>query len=123
MLPCRWVRWHPETETVDILGVFAGMTGEEFPHRESRVAVYLELTDGEGAFQSRIVGVRSRDDQRMFSSAEHSVRFRSRFDVARVVFAIHDCPFPEPDEYSVQLWLDGEFAAERRFQVIQKSEG
>jgi hypothetical protein len=39
-----------------------------------------------------------------------------------VLFRVNSCSFPAPGEYQITLFLDGEWLAHRRLQVIERQE-
>jgi hypothetical protein len=69
------------------------------------------------SLQVRLVDV---DDEReaVFVD-ERTVTFPDPLTEVEVVFPLPDLVFPEPDEYRLQLYADGQFLRERQIVLIQ----
>ena len=67
-------------------------------------------------FKSNLTITRLEIDQEVFA-LQRRLSFRDRLTDVQVVIRLGNCEFPEPGAYLLTLLMDGEWVAQRRFEV------
>lgn len=101
------------------LGLVASFTGrgfDEFPTPTIPFSVFCFLTDAEGSGRIVIEVTDLATDDEIYRR-EDQIVFPSRRTIGHVHFRIRDLDFPKPGVYSFDLFVDGEFIAQRRLRV------
>jgi|SRR6516164_1825001 hypothetical protein len=100
-----------------IQGTFHGLSAASFPWTLPCMVVYLVLTEGYGETRIQLRLVDALESRPPIVEAETMVSFADPLTVMEVVFPWFQVGFPEPGEYSVQLFGAGEFLREHRLEV------
>ena len=89
-----------------------------FPFQCPSLAVYASMIDGRGeiALQLRLIDV---DESReAVVDFETLVNFFDPIEELELAFRLTGLVFPEPGDYRMQLYANGQFLKERRFLII-----
>jgi hypothetical protein len=85
-----------------------------FPLLYREMCVLLQLTDGHGQGEGKIVCVHEESGEKVFETNPRTITFGpDPLAVVGMSFRIKDCPFPRPGLFSVQFWYEGELVEER----------
>ena len=103
-----------------ILGTRAEIEAAEFPYRHPRLAAYVALVEGRGEMLLRIRLIDSDEELAPLAIEESVVSFDHPLAELQVVAEFTDVEFPEPGDYRLQLYVDGQFLRERRIIVSGK---
>jgi hypothetical protein len=118
MVICDTVWVDPSTGKRTILGTFSAIFSTVFPVKLPQLAVYIALTDARGVvpIKFRVVDV----DEARQPVYEHDsqISFKDPLSVSEGTIMLRGAEFPQPGEYRVQLFCDGELIIERRLMVI-----
>jgi len=115
---CDDVVEHAGTENLSVLNVFNAIRPPEYPHRQSRICVFVQLADAEGRIPSRVEIQRSRDQAVIFATSDFALEFPDRLFQVRANFRILNCSFPEPGVYWVTLFCHGHYVADQTLKLL-----
>ena len=116
MLVCEDVRGDPNNaHVVNVFGLVSTIVSADeppFPLRHAELCVYLQVTEGRGTGEGRIVAVHADSDQIAFASSAHAISLGTDpLAVLGIVFRIRDCVFPQAGLYWIQFWYNGKVIA------------
>jgi hypothetical protein len=98
----------------------AGLTvihaSSPFPIKRS-FWVYLEMTDQKLTGSTQLALMRADSGRRLFFRVM-PIEFRDQVQSTLVVVRIYECSLPAPGVYFVELWYDGEWHLDQRFEVV-----
>lgn len=116
---CERVIVEKDTENVSLIGLHTRTFVERLPGRIPPFCVSSTLTgsDGSGNVDLRIQLIRTME---VVNSYRQTVYFPNRLTEMRVIFRLNQCDAPEPGLYQVQLLVDDEWLAQRRFEVATR---
>jgi hypothetical protein len=118
MILCDDWKCEPENNNrvtiVGLLSYFRSTGSPPYPLRLRELCVFLVLTEGRGQGEGKIVCVFEDTGQKVFETPARIISFGSNpLEILGAPFRIRDCPFSQPDLYSVQFWYDGLMVDER----------
>jgi hypothetical protein len=87
-----------------------------FPFKHS-FWVYLEITDQKPTGSIQLALMRADSGRRHFFR-DVTVEFSDPLTSTRVSIRLFDCVFPIPGVYFVELWYDGSWLSDQRFEVF-----
>ena len=102
-----------------ILGCFSTIHAKLFPVKHPALGVYLDLTNGRGQVSIKVQIIDSDEDREPIWTTELEFDFSDPRMVAELDFMVGGLEFPEPGEYRVQAFANGEFIIERRLLLIR----
>jgi hypothetical protein len=108
--------------TVGVFNALRSSANPPFPYQHSSLCVFAQLSDCQGQVPSRIDIVEAATLEPIFQSSTHSLVFRSRSSVVNAVFRIHNCSFPRPGVYWVQLYCHGVFLVDQVLHLLEPRE-
>jgi len=116
MFLCDQVTFEQHTNKPTLVGVFTGLSCNDFPSAPIRLDVFAALTNGNGHVALDLQVIRlSTDDQINGQSTE--VDFPDPLKVLNLRFRFRLLSFPEPGDYMFQLSCDGDVICHRRIHV------
>lgn len=117
---CDDVLQDPANGKTHLLGLFnAVRPPHDYPFRLGRLCVFAEFLDGVGSVWVRVEVVRLvNDGELVFRTRDHCLRFPGRGTTVSACFRIHDCVFPEPGVYLVELYCGDQFIDDRVIQLL-----
>lgn len=77
----------------------------------------LTGSDGSGNVDLNILLARTME---VVNSYRQVVEFPNRLTEVRVIYRLNRCVLPEPGLYQAELLVDGEWVAQRRFEVVSR---
>lgn len=119
---CHDVSRDPGRGEVSIHRSFTGIACEFFPAALTPFCVHCCLTDGEGTGELMLTVTSLADPMEEARRIVHPIRFRERLDLIDCVIRVNRCVFPAAGMYSVSLFLDGEWLAQRSLRVYLREE-
>lgn len=105
-----------------ILGCFSALHAREFPAIHPGLGIYIDLTNGRGNVAVKVQIVDTDEELEPIWIGESEVEFKDPRMVAEIDLLVAGLRFPEPGEYRVQVFANGEFIIERRL-LVNKLEG
>ena len=99
-----------------MVGTFLGFRSADFPFNLAPFYVVSSLVGGQGEGELGLSVTQMETDDELFA-LHRRLSFRDRLTDVQVVFRLGNCEFPEPGAYLMTLLMDGEWVAQRRFQV------
>ena len=120
MIVADAVHTDPITGKRYILGSFAGISSPEFPLTYPTLAVYVALTDGRGLMPFRLVLLDLDLDAEPLFDVEGEVEFSGPRAEVDLFVTVPNVIFSSPGEYAVQIFVAGQFVAERRIIMTQE---
>jgi hypothetical protein len=111
------------TRKLTLVGTFPGFRSSEFPCTPDPFYVSASLIGGQGEGELTLTVTQLETDDELFA-IHRRISFSDRLAELRVAFRLRNCTFPEPGAYSMTLLMDGEWVAQRRFEVsYEESDG
>ena len=104
------------TKNLTLVGSFLGFRSANFPFTPAPFSVVSLLVGGHGEGEVDLAVTRLETDEEVFA-LHRRLSFRDRLTEVQVVFRLGNCELPEPGAYLMTLLMDGEWVAQRRFQV------
>jgi ribonuclease PH len=108
----------PATGKFSILGTYSAIGAASFPCTHPYMAVYLAITDGRGETPMKMRLIDVEEVRNAVFESEATLNFIDPTQVIELTFFQSAVVFPEPGEYSLQLFGAGEFLSERRVLVV-----
>ncbi len=102
-----------------LIGMFAKVHAPGFPASHPQLSVYVALTEGYGQTDLVIRIVDANDARPPIVEGKGKVNFKNPRAIANLALQFHGLTFPEPGEYRVQLYANGQLLREARLQLIQ----
>ncbi|MBW3538840.1 MAG: hypothetical protein KY476_01080 [Planctomycetes bacterium] len=120
---CDQIILDRDTQKPSLIGVFTGLSVNDFPSDPQRFSVAAFLTGGVGAATIAVRAVRLASGEQIYRQ-EGEVSFRDQTDIVNVLFRVRSIRFPEPGFYLFQLLVNDEPvpAAQRRLRVYRSPE-
>ena len=104
-----------------LIGMFSKVHAFNFPATHPQLCVYVCLTDGHGRNEITIRIIDSNEVRNAIVEGKGTVQFNDPRAVANLFLQFHGLTFPEPGEYRVQLYADGQLLREARLELIKIS--
>jgi hypothetical protein len=119
LLLCKYVHFEEGvSHNVSLIGCFSRLGVESFPATPS-FYVYAALTNALGATTIRIA-IERLDTGEEMHAYEIPVQFPNKLATGHLSRLIHECVFPIDGWYQVILYADGQWVAQRRFEVTKR---
>ena len=118
MIIADLVHRDPATGKFSILGTYSAIGSATFPCTHPYMVVYLAMTDGRGQTPMKMRLIDAEEAREPVFESETTLDFSAPTQVIEVTFFEPTIVFPEPGEYSLQLFGAGEFLGERRVLVV-----
>ena len=119
MIVCDQIITDRMTGKQSLIGMFAKVHAAGFPVSHPQLSVFVALTDGYGEVELLIRIVDANDARPPIVEGRGKVNFKNPRAIANLALAFHGLRFPEPGEYRVQLYSNGELLREARLHLIQ----
>lgn len=103
-----------------VVGIFDTIWIGAFPTNYRPAALYVRLTDAEGAYKARIEYVQVAS-QKILATIEASVEVTDRLMPAEFSVPLPPIPIPSAGEYEFRLWLNDKYVHRVRFNARPKS--
>jgi hypothetical protein len=117
---CDYVIVEKGTEKISLIGLFERFRLAQFPAQAPPFCVFATLTGAEGSGIIRLE-IQDLETLERIADWEQTVHFVDRLTNVRVVFRLNDCEFPHPGFFQARLLADGEWIAQKRFEVRNRS--
>ncbi|MGB2985045.1 MAG: hypothetical protein WBE26_04105 [Phycisphaerae bacterium] len=101
-----------------LIGMFSRIHTRGFPVAHPQICVYVALTEGYGETEFAIRIVDANDARPPIVEGRGKVRFKDPRAIANLALQFHGLTFPEPGQYRVQLYSNGELLREARLDMI-----
>jgi hypothetical protein len=101
-----------EGGAINLYALFNTIHAAAFPHTPQLFAVFAQLTGGLGEMPAHYDIVRARDEQVVYVSETHHLRFDRRSQTLQLSVTFDGVTFEEPGVYLVQLFCDNAWAAD-----------
>ena len=118
MIVCDQIITDRMTGKQSLIGMFAKVHAAGFPVSHPQLSVFVALTDGYGEVELLIRIVDANDARPPIVEGRGKVNFKNPRAIANLALAFHGLRFPEPGEYRVQLYSNGELLREARLHLI-----
>jgi hypothetical protein len=118
MVVCDQVIRDQHTNKVSIIGSFNQIACRDFPAAHNNCAIYVALTEGQGDYNAELRFSFAATNAPVLV-ARGSFRLDEPLQVAELNFAIRVLPLPQPGEYTMEFFADGERLIGRRFVADQ----
>ncbi len=118
MIVCDQIITDRMTGKQSLIGMFAKVHAVGFPVSHPQLSVFVALTDGYGEVELLIRIVDANDARPPIVEGKGKVNFKNPRAIANLALAFHGLRFPEPGEYRVQLYSNGELLREARLHLI-----
>jgi hypothetical protein len=119
MVMCDLIWQDSYSRKHSLLGCFSQLNSSRFPFTHDRMSVYVLLTEGHGNVKLRLQLVDVDEERPPVVRIEVEQPFRNPTAVNESSFLLTGLRFEHPGDYRLQLFANGEFMMERRFQVVQ----
>jgi hypothetical protein len=116
LMLCEHVVVEEGTRHISMINTFARWKVGPFPSTPRPFYFVATMVDGEGNGTIELA-VTQEDDADSVYEARHSVRFPDRLKETRAIFRVNNCSFPAAGLYYATLSVDGEWVAQKRFQI------
>jgi hypothetical protein len=116
LTPCDYVIVEEGTKKVSVIGSIGKLTATQFPFTPPPFWVHMAFTDAVGDATIDLVIMRLDTLEEVYSR-QRQITFSDRLDVFHLMFRIRDFSFETPGVYQVGLYVDREWAAQRRLRV------
>ena len=113
---CQSIIIEEGTRNLTLVGTFVNFRSADFPFGPAPFCVVSTLVGGHGEGELELAVTRLETDREVFA-LHRRLSFQDRLMEVKVVFRLVNCEFPEPGAYLMTLLMDGEWVAQRRFQV------
>ena len=114
---CDLIIEDKQTYKKSLIGIFNQIGALQFPCRHPRMAVYVSLTEGRGAYAVRLRIVQEETGHAV-GEVCGQIQFGDIHAVAELNFDLLNLAFPQPGLYSIEFYCDDLLVLERRFQVL-----
>lgn len=120
MALCDYVIVEKGTEKVSLVGEFERFRLASFPTVAPPFCVFATLTGGEGSGTIQL-DIQDLGTLERIEKWTQVVQFPDRLAHVRVLFRLNYCTFPRAGYYQANLLADGEWVAQQRFEVRERS--
>lgn len=118
LIVCDQIITDRMTGKQSLIGMFSKIHAQRFPASHPQLSVFVALTDGHGKTQLVIRLVDSNDARPPIVEGKGTVDFKNPRAIANLALQFHGLTFPEPGEYRVQIWSQGNLLREARLEMI-----
>ena len=122
LMICDQVITDAKTQKNSLIGIFENLGAFKFPTRHPKFTLFAQFTNGRGTVDLSVRIVHLRDDENELFSTHGPLGFSDIREVKSFVFEVNGFKFPEPGEYRIQVFSNGEILGERRIacRIIEK---
>ncbi|RMH09445.1 MAG: hypothetical protein D6704_01225 [Nitrospirae bacterium] len=120
-LVCDTVIVDSLTGKKSLIGTFTHLWAPRFPCQHHQMGVYFCLTDAEGVYRFELQLVYLDRDQVIGKVTLSPIEISSRLETKDIGINIPSLVFPGPGRYEFRLYADGQFIAQKDFDVIQQN--
>ena len=118
MIVCDQIITDRMTGKQSLIGMFSKVHAPGFPVTHPQLSVFVTLTEGYGEVQLLIRIADANDARPPIVEGKGKVNFQNPRAIANLALAFHGLTFPEPGEYRVQLYCNGELLREARLVLV-----
>lgn len=104
-----------------LIGMFSKVHAPRFPASHPQLSVFCAMTDGHGKTELTIRIVDGNEARAAIVEGKGYVNFASPRAIAHLSLQFHGLTFPQPGEYRVQIWCQGELLREARLELVPVS--
>lgn len=116
---CDHVIVEERTKKVSLIGTFTGLGANKFPALLPPFSVFAMLTDGVGSVTMKL-SITHMDTNEVVYSYSGNLQFPDKVAEVAYHMRLRQCILPAPGLYQFTLWIDNEWAAQRRLRVYHK---
>ena len=106
------------THKKSLIGTFNQIAAATFPCRHPRMAVFISLTEGRGAY-AVVLRIAQEETGTTVAEVKGQIQFADIHAVAELNFDLVGVQFPAPGLYAIEFYCDDALILERRFHVLQ----
>ncbi len=118
LMLCDYVLLEEGTRKPSPIGVFSRLALDRVPCIAPPFSAFAMLTDGSGRGTIQLTVRRLDNDQEIYAR-QGAIHFPDRLTVINYRFRIRHCSFPVVGWYLFTLFVDGEWVAQRRLEVVE----
>jgi hypothetical protein len=122
LVVCEQVISEAVTNKKTLVGLFNQVSSKVFPFSVPKICVFVSITGGKGNLNAMLKCVNENDGIELFKT-EGPVPFKDPNQVVDLNFELINFPFPQPGLHSFDFYCDDALVLQRRFNVIQVTEG
>lgn len=119
LIVCDQIITDRMTGKQSLIGMFSRVHASRFPTSHPQLSVFVALTDGHGKSELMIRIVDTNDERPPIVEGKGTVDFKNPRAIANLALQFHGLTFPEPGEYRVQIWSEGELLREARLELVK----
>ncbi len=102
-----------------LIGLFSRIHAHRFPLVHAQLCVFTSLTEGYGRVDLTIRIADGDDARSPVVEGKGKVDFRDPRAVAQMVLQFNGLTFPQPGQYRLQIFSDGELLREARLDLVK----
>lgn len=119
LLVCDQIITDRLTGKQSLIGMFSKIHTRGFPASHPQLCIFVMMTEGYGEVDVLLRVVDSNDSRAPIVEGKGKVRFKDPRAIANLSLQFHGLTFPEPGEYRIQLFAEGELLREARLELVQ----
>ncbi len=119
LLVCDQIITDRLTGKQSLIGMFSKIHTRGFPASHPQLCIFVMMTEGYGEIDVLLRVVDSNDSRAPIVEGKGKVRFKDPRAIANLSLQFHGLTFPEPGEYRIQLFAEGELLREARLELVQ----
>lgn len=119
LLVCDQIITDRMTGKQSLIGMFSKIHTRGFPASHPQLCIFVMMTEGYGEIDVLLRVVDSNDSRAPIVEGKGKVRFKDPRAIANLSLQFHGLTFPEPGEYRIQLFAEGELLREARLELVQ----
>lgn len=119
LLVCDQIITDRMTGKQSLIGMFSKIHTRGFPASHPQLCIFVMMTEGYGEVDVLLRVVDSNDSRAPIVEGKGKVRFKDPRAIANLSLQFHGLTFPEPGEYRIQLFAEGELLREARLELVQ----
>ena len=105
-------------QKTDIMGLFNSIRPLNYPHVQKHFVVFAQLLGGLGQIPFYIDVRSATDGSQVHSTTAKLLQFARRDQLIQMAHSIHNCRFPQPGIYLVELICQGQWVADTTIRLI-----
>ena len=113
------------TNKVHVVGLFDTFraAGTAPPYRLGKLCAFAQLTDWQGELELQVRIIDATTLEQILRSPPMRVNIPARSTLVHIPFRFRNCEFPAAGVFLVELYCNGVFIDDRRFQVLPSAHG
>lgn len=119
LIVCDQIITDQMTGKQSLIGMFSTIHSFSFPAVHGQLCIFCSLTDGHGDTPLNIRIVDANDARPPLVEGRGTVHFKDPRGIANLALQFHGLRFPEPGQYRVQIWCEGELLREARLMLVK----